>query len=259
MKNKTIVITGATSGLGEAIAHVCAKRKAHLILLGRNAEKLKEIQESLLQQHQVQCETYQADFLKIEEVQAVGEKIARKYSVIDVLINNAGVGYFEEFSNLSVEKITATFQTNVLSLMVFSKILLPNITKSKGEIINISSMSAKFSSPKSSIYAASKAAVTHFSNILRLELAKKSVRVRLVHTGPIRTPFHEKADKTGEYAKKVEKWMLNADKLAEEISQTIGTKKRELNRPRLMSVASVWATLFPRITDYFSQNVFNYK
>lgn len=249
-----ILITGASSGLGEALAKVYASEAKQLILLARSKEKLNRLKKEL------PCETkiLLCDLADRQAVLNAIDKIKQEVQQIDILINNAGIGIFEEFEQTSYETINTTMEVNVLAVFQLTHELLP-LLKEGASIINIASMSGKLATVKSSIYAASKAALIQFSTILRMELHKKNIHVLTVNCGPIRTPFHEKADATGEYAKKIERFMLDTDKLALEIKKANARKKCELNRPKIMQLMTIIASGTPKLYETLTRKFFNLK
>ena len=120
-------------------------------------------------------------------------------------------------------------------------------------------MAGKIATANSSVYAATKFAVIGFSDALRLELADKGVYVTTVNPGPIETSFFDQAEPSGAYLESVKKFVLSPKYVAKKIVRILGKNKREVNLPRLLSVAHKGYTLFPRISDKLATNVFNYK
>jgi short-subunit dehydrogenase len=129
----------------------------------------------------------------------------------------------------------------------------------RGHIINIASMAGKMATQKSTVYSATKFAVLGYSNALRLELRPLHIQVTTVNPGPIRTHFFDKADESGTYLDKVGMFLLEPQDLALEIVNAIGTRKREINRPRVMEVGARLYNLFPTVSDFFASEVFNFK
>ncbi|AXI09791.1 oxidoreductase [Oceanobacillus zhaokaii] len=260
LRNKNIVITGASSGIGEQVALKVAQLGARPILMARSAEKLKEIAEQINQQTEVNCLYYQLDVSDMEQVKAVFEELFQEVGSIDILLNNAGFGIFDTFEEASLEDIENMFAVNVLGLMGCTKAVLPEMMKkSSGHIINVASQAGKLATPKSSGYAASKHAVLGFTNSIRMELKKTGISVSAVNPGPIATDFFEQADKSGNYVKSVQKFMLHSEKVADCIVQLMIHPKRELNLPWWMNLGSVLYLLFPRIADKLFGGVLDKK
>lgn len=260
LKDRLVVITGASSGLGEAIAYKVAESGGHLILLARRTERLKQIAEQIQSTYNVSCVVEYLDIRNLHSVEATFERILREHDRIDVLVNNAGVGVFRSFEDASLEEMEEMFEVNVYGLMACTKYVLPYMLKQKsGHIINIASQAGKMGTPKSSIYAASKHAVLGFTNSLRMEVADYGVYVTAVNPGPIETPFFETADTSGKYVKNVRKWMLQPDEVADKVVRLMLTKKRELNLPWWMEFGSIIYRLMPTVFEQLAKKGFNQK
>ncbi|MGV3464297.1 MAG: SDR family NAD(P)-dependent oxidoreductase [Heyndrickxia sp.] len=260
LRGKTIVITGASGGLGEQIAYAAAKSEANVVLLARNLEKLKTLKKNIETTYSVKCMVDKLDVSIVEDIPSVFKKINDEIGSIDVLINNAGYGIFDEAHEASLEDIQGMFNVNVIGLIACTKEVLTFMrNRQSGHIINIASQAGKLATPKSSAYAATKHAVIGFSNSLRMELAPYNVFVTTVNPGPIATQFFEVADKSGTYIKNIERYMLNPEKLANIIVQSIFTKRREINLPRWMNTGSVLYTLFPRLVEKVGGKAFYQK
>lgn len=260
LSNKNIVITGASSGIGEKIAQKVAEMGARPILLARSKEKLREICEKINQGTSANCIYFQLDVSDYEQVQTVFRKIHQEVGYIDILLNNAGFGVFDSFHEADFEDIEKMFEVNVLGLMACTKEVLPlMIERNTGHIINIASQAGKLATPKSSGYSATKHAVLGFTNSLRMEFAKTNIFVSAVNPGPIETNFFNIADKSGNYVKNVKKFMLKSDDVAEKVIKLMIYPKRELNLPRWMGIGSVLYNLFPGIAEKVAGKMFDKK
>ncbi|MFC0043325.1 SDR family NAD(P)-dependent oxidoreductase [Metabacillus iocasae] len=260
LKNKNVVITGASGGLGEKIAYEVAKRGGNVVLIARTEEKLRVVAAKIQRQYKTSCYTYELDVSHIENVQRTFTQIKKKIGSIDVLVNNAGFGIFESVEDAKMEDIEAMFQVNVLGLIACTKMVLPDMVKrNKGQIINIASQAGKLATPKSSGYAATKHAVLGFTNSLRMELSKTNVYVTAVNPGPIQTDFFTIADTSGNYTKSVEKFMLNPDVVAKKVVDAMIKKKREINLPGWMGMGSTLYQLAPRLVEKLAGNAFHRK
>lgn len=260
IRNKIIVITGASGGLGEQIAYFSAKNGANVFLLARNIEKLKRMKVDIEKMYSVKCGIHFLDVSLHEEIPTVFQKILHEFGTIDVLVNNAGFGVFEEAHNASIENMKGMFDVNVVGLMACTKEVIPFMReKHSGHIINIASQAGKMATPKSSVYAATKHAVIGFSNSVRMELAPYHVYVTTVNPGPIATNFFQIADKTGTYEKNIGKFMLDPEKLANKIVDSMLINRREINAPGWMNAGSVIYSLFPRVVERVGRKAFNKK
>lgn len=250
---RTILITGASGGLAQSMVQFLADDQ--LILLGRSKEKL----EKLYHQHP-HAELLEVDITDAEALEELVEQVYRRYGKIDVLINNAGYGIFEEFDKISDADIRAMFEVNTFALMNLSRMIGEQMKiAQKGHIFNIVSMAGLIASSKSSLYSATKFAAIGFSNALRLELMPFGVYVTTVNPGPIKTPFFDQADPDGSYVQAVDRYILEPDFVAKKIVQSIGKFKREINLPILLNLAHKLYTLFPKLGDKLASRMFNYK
>ncbi|BAQ23906.1 SDR family NAD(P)-dependent oxidoreductase [Streptococcus troglodytae] len=254
MKERIIVITGASGGLAEEIIKRLPKTD-QLVLLGRDKEKLEDM---YAYRERVTC--FQIDIKDDEAVKDIVDTIYQKFDRIDIFINNAGFGEFKDFDHYSNKDIRDMFDVNTLATINFSRLVGQKMAEvQSGHIINIASMAGLIASSKSTIYSATKFAVIGFSNALRLELADKEVYVTTVNPGPIATKFFDKADPSGNYLKSVEEFTLQPDDVAKKIVAVFGKNKRELNMPFLLKAAHKAYILFPKLSDFLTRKVFNYK
>ncbi|RIW33596.1 SDR family oxidoreductase [Bacillus salacetis] len=257
LQNKNIVITGASGGIGERIALKAAGCGANVVLLARNTERLKELQLKIQEEYKVKAFVHSVDVSDFETLPSVFQSIYREVENVDILVNNAGFGIFDEADEASFEDIKGMFDVNVLGLIACTKHVLPIMKKRKaGHIINIASQAGKLATPKSSAYSASKHAVLGFTNSLRMEASSSNIYVTAVNPGPIATNFFNVADRSGTYAKNVERFILDPDAVAEKIVDKMLTNTREINLPRWMNAGSVLYTLFPGIVERLGKNAF---
>ncbi|MDF1507526.1 SDR family oxidoreductase [Robertmurraya sp. DFI.2.37] len=260
LNNKNIVITGASSGIGEKVARMVAERGARPILLARSTEKLAEVCEQVNERTTVGAIYYQLDVSDVEEVKIVFQKILQEVGHIDILLNNAGFGVFESVHEADFADIEKMFRVNVFGLIACTMEVLPAMLEEKrGHIINVASQAGKLATPKSSGYAATKHAVLGFTNSLRMELLKTNIFVSAVNPGPIETNFFSIADKSGNYVKNVKRMMLKSDYVAEQIIKLMINPKRELNLPRWMNMGSILYNLFPNLAEKLTGSIFDKK
>ena len=249
----TILITGASGGLAQEMVKLLPDDQ--LILLGRNKEKLSE-----LYGNHPHVELIEIDITDDSVLEDMVADLYLRYGEIDVLINNAGYGIFEEFDQISDQDIHQMFEVNTFALMNLSRRFGARMKeRGKGHIINIISMAGLIATNKSSLYSATKFAAIGFSNALRLELMPYGVYLTTVNPGPIRTAFFDQADPDGSYLKSVDRFLLEPDAVAKKIVKTIGKNKRELNLPVLLNLAHKFYTLFPKLADKLAGGIFNYK
>ncbi|WP_227935053.1 SDR family NAD(P)-dependent oxidoreductase [Alkalihalobacillus deserti] len=258
-KTKTIWITGASSGLGWDIALEAGRKGYRTVLLARNTKKLHQLQ-NLIEELGGEVFTYSLDVSDPEMITKVTEHVMTEVGQIDVLINNAGFGVFERVESTNIKTVEEMFAVNVIGLIALTKQVLPYLIKqNSGHIINIASQAGKLSTPKSSVYAATKHAVLGFTNGLRLELLDQNVHVSAVNPGPIKTAFFERADQEGTYVKNVERWMLDSKEVAKATIRLIEKPKRELNLPKWMNMGATLYQLMPGVVEKIAGKKFNQK
>ena len=260
LTNKVVLVTGASSGLGEQICYQAAKQGAIIIACARSVDKLQQVKERCEELSQNHCYAFKVDMSDAQSIEYLVQAIYANEKNIDVLVNCAGFGYFEDFIDFDMNQARQMFEVNILGMMLLTqKIAAKMVLRQSGHIINIASMAGKMATPKSTIYSATKFAVIGFSNALRLELKPFGIHVTTVNPGPIETNFFNIADPNGGYLDKIGAMVLQADDLAKEIVNTFGKNKSEINRPRLMNTAAFFYQVFPTIGDYLAGGIFNKK
>ncbi|WP_077330190.1 SDR family NAD(P)-dependent oxidoreductase [Virgibacillus siamensis] len=257
---KKIIVTGASSGIGEQIAWQIAENGGVPIMVARSINKLQNQQMQIKKVHQVNSYAYQADLLNQKELDKVIVQILSEHSQIHGLINNAGAGVFDYVKDLRWTDVERMFQLNVFALIQGTKLLLPHfIEHQEGHVINVASQAGKIATPKAAGYAATKHAVLGFTNSLRLETSDYNIRVTSVNLGPVKTNFFAGADSTGDYQKNMERYMLPPDKVAAKIVKALFTDKREINLPGWMELGSKLYHLFPGTMERLLKKQFNRK
>lgn len=258
IKGKTIFLTGASGGLGEQLALTFAKLDASLILVARNETRLQAVADRCQQLTTGTVHYYACD---LTDDKARAELLTQVGSMsVDVVVNNAGLGYFKDAVDLTPEEITRMLRLNLEAVIAVTQAFLPQlIEKKEGMIVQIASQSGKTATNKTSIYSATKFGVIGYSNALRLELVPHNVHVMTVNPGPIETNFFANAEPTGEYLGQLGPIVLSAQAVAWKIVTGMNRKKREVNLPRMMEVAARLNVVFPHIGDYLIRTIFNKK
>jgi len=184
---KVVVITGASSGIGAGAAEYLAKLNASVVLVGRNKERLEIALKNCA--NSADHLAIVADVTKADDREKIIKNSLDKFGRIDVLVNNAGIGKEGNVEEFSMDDFDAVFDTNVKSVFALTQLAIPHIIKSKGNIINISSVLGIRAVIGRSCYGMSKAALDHFTRCLALELAPFGVRVNSVNPAVIETEF----------------------------------------------------------------------
>ena len=186
---KTALITGATSGIGNATAYEFAKHGINLILCGRRQERLNTIQKALEQLTNVHILNF--DVSDKSAVENAINSLPNDFKKIDVLINNAGNAHgLDPIQNGSLDDWDAMMDINVKGLLYVSKAIIPQMTERKsGHIINIGSSAGKEVYPKGNVYCASKHAVIAISEGMRIDLNPFGIKVSTINPGLVETEF----------------------------------------------------------------------
>ena len=162
-KNKVVVITGASSGIGEAAAEQFAKKGANIVLVARRKEKLEQV-ERKLSKYAIKILVQVCDVSEKEQVKQMSEKVIDTFSKIDVLVNNAGFVIYGKIEELSIEDIESQMQTNYFGMINCTKYFLPYFLKqNSGHMVNVASVGGSFGVPGISSYCATKFAMLGFS------------------------------------------------------------------------------------------------
>ncbi|MES2734352.1 MAG: SDR family oxidoreductase [Bacteroidota bacterium] len=188
------LITGASKGIGKAMATQLAQRKVNLLLVARSADALKELGDSLKQQYGIQTDFLAIDLSLPTAAAEVKQWCLDKGYAVSILINNAGYGLFGRFEQLSLQEQRNLMQLNMQTLVDMTYEMLPLLKKNpKAYIMNVASTAAYQAVPTLSVYAASKSFVVVFTRGLRYELRHSSVSVSCLSPGATSTNFIERA------------------------------------------------------------------
>lgn len=197
LKDKIVVITGASEGIGKEIALRLAKENMQLALIARNEENLRKVCEEARKLGAQEARGYPCDLRKTDRLNKTVKDIIKDFGYVDILVNNAGVwqkmGPVEEISEAVVDNV---IQTNLLAVIHSCRLFLPHLKKKKeAAIINISSKSGVMAQDGQSVYTASKYGVRGFTNVLKKDLKGTGVKVAGVYQGGTNTNLFAK---TGE-------------------------------------------------------------
>ena len=191
--SRTVFITGATSGIGEAIAHAFAKNGDNLVLTGRRQQRLALVKEELKNKYNVTIWTYPLDVTIPEQVEQTCQKAVAEAGQIDVLVNNAGLALgLEKFQDYATEDMLTMLDTNVKGLLLVTRQLLPHMVKqNSGHVINIGSTAGIYAYAGAAVYSATKAAVKVLSDGIRIDTVDKNIKVTTIQPGIVETGFSE--------------------------------------------------------------------
>lgn len=255
-KNKIIVITGASGGIGAEIACLVAERGAIPILLARRADKLAEVGARIAGEKGL----FTVDVTSNEQVTEAVEQITQKYGTIDVWINNAGFGLFEYVQDMSMDRFEQLMEVNYYAVVRCTKAVLPHMLRAKrGHIINVASVAGKVGTPKGAGYSASKHAVLGFTTSIRAELAGTGIRVSSLNPGPVDTPFFDISDPQGYYKKNIQHYLLKPETVALAMLRLIQSGKADVTLPLSAALGTKLLQLFPNWLSDIAGRLLNRK
>lgn len=182
MKNKVVIITGGSSGIGKACAEVFGKNGSKIVITGRNEQNLTETK-AYLSNLGIAIHTVVADVSKKEDNELVVQETLKAFGTVDILINNAGISMRALFEDMDVDVLEKVMDINFYGTVYATKAALPYIIKNKGSVIGISSIAGYRGLPARTGYSASKFAMQGFLEALRTELLKKSVHILVACPG----------------------------------------------------------------------------
>ena len=191
---KTALITGASGGIGLELARLFAADKIHVVLVARSADKLEQIAAELQAAHSIDATVLPADLSLSAAPQQIYDHTKQRGIAIDYLVNNAGFGIREKFVKTSLKDILEMVQLNISALTHLTRLYLAHmLERNSGRILNVSSTAAYQPGPGMSVYYATKAYVSSFSEALSYELRETGVTVTALCPGPTWTGFQERA------------------------------------------------------------------
>lgn len=263
LKDKVVLISGASSGIGRAIAIEVAKAGGNLAIVSRRVELLDELKAELETMYKVRVLVLPKDLTLTEEIEATVQETMAFFGRIDYLINSSGIGIFKKAVEFDFEEVEQTFKINTYAMIYLSQLVAREmiIQNNPGHILFVASVAGKIATPSSSVYSASKFAVIGYANSLRLELKKFNIDVTTINPGPVKTDFFNHDPSSKSYYERIKKYSLNPNELAKDVVKHMipSRRKRELNRPRFFSLANIMYQLFPKVGDLLAGEVFNFK
>ncbi|MCA9800943.1 MAG: SDR family NAD(P)-dependent oxidoreductase [Cyanobacteria bacterium HKST-UBA02] len=221
LEGRVALVTGASSGIGEAAAMALAVSGCAVAIFARRKERLEDLAARIEDETGKKALVIEGDVRENEAaVQAVSATVAR-FGRLDILVNNAGVMYVGPVASADVSDWKNMIDINVLGLMYFTHAAIPELKKQGGNIVNISSVSGRLVSSRSAVYSATKFAVNAFSDGIRQELAADRIRVTVIEPGAVLT---ELTDHIADSSTKdtVKKWVATMEALqSEDIASAI--------------------------------------
>lgn len=242
-KDKTVIVTGASEGVGAAAARKFADAGAKLMLVARTRKNLEAVAEDLRDRTQV--EIFPMDVADASACADLVKKTSFEFGRIDVLVNNAGYHSRGPVASVDAEELGRMIDVNLRAPLVLTRLVLPYIREvGGGAIINVGSLAGRTPVPNSAVYAASKAGLRSFTYALGSELEHENIKVAVVSPGPIDTGFiMANIDKTSDLT--FSQPISTAEEVAQAILDLCGNRQTELSMPRISGILTTVMYLLP--------------
>ncbi|XP_063833412.1 3-oxoacyl-[acyl-carrier-protein] reductase FabG-like [Ostrinia nubilalis] len=199
-KNKVVLVTGASSGIGAATAILFSKEGANVAIVGRNESKLKNVSEQCAAVGHAPL-VIKADVADDDDARRIVNDTLQKFGKLDVLVNNAGIVQYGTLLNGKVlESFDKIIAINLRAVVHITMLAAPHLVKTKGNVVNVSSVAGQVHiTPPFMAYCTSKAGLDHFTRGCALELSSSGVRVNAISPGPVTTDIVENSGSTAEF------------------------------------------------------------
>jgi NADP-dependent 3-hydroxy acid dehydrogenase YdfG len=251
---KVVIVTGASSGIGEATARAFAMAGATVVLAARRAERLERLAEEIFSAGGTALPV-PTDLTDIDQIRNLVQTTLTAYGRIDVLANIAGWGRYDWLEELSPENLRMQYEVNVIGLAELTRQVLPVMKAQRsGHILNMSSYASRIAAPPLTVYASTKYAVEGLTDGLRRELIPWGIRVTRIHpSGVTGTEFNQKARQDGGIEfQSFPIGRVSREKVAQEMVKLVENPRRALFLSRLYDVPVVLNKLFPGLVDFLT-------
>ena len=246
MKDKVVIITGASSGIGLAMAREFARRGSKVVMAARNEEKLKKTEDEIKSQG-YEAYTIRTDVTKEDDCRNLVEKTVEKYDKIDIFINNAGISMRALFANVEVEVLKQLMDVNFWGIVYCSKYAIPHLIKSKGSLAGVSSIAGIQGLPGRTGYSASKFALHGLLESIRVENLKNGLHVMILTAGFTKSEIRKRVlisdGKPQGYTPRDEEKHMLPEHVAKAMIKALRKKKRH----KILTIEGQLLALFQRI------------
>ncbi|WP_448520683.1 SDR family oxidoreductase [Rhodoflexus sp.] len=252
MKEKVVVITGGSSGIGKALAEVFGRKGSHVVITGRDATALQETTQYLKNQG-ISVLSVQADVTNLADNERMAQAALDAFGKIDILINNAGISMRALFEEVDLDVVKKVMDINFYGALYATKVCLPSIIANQGSVVGISSIAGYRGLPGRTGYSASKFALQGFLEVLRTEMIPRGVHVLTAcpgfTTSNIRMRSLTKDGTQQGESPRDESKMMSAEECAEHIYKAVVNRKKILILTRIGKL-TVWLNKwFPGLMD----------
>ncbi|MDR7483124.1 MAG: SDR family oxidoreductase [Armatimonadota bacterium] len=252
MGGRVVIVTGASSGIGEATARAFGRAGDRVVLVARRADRLQQLAAGL-----PDALVVPADLTRAGDVERVASATRERYGRIDVLVNNAGLGRYDWLEHLPVAEIESQLQVNLLAPILLSRAVLPvMLAQRRGVIVNVGSVAGRIATPTMSIYNAAKFGLDGFSEALRREVGPQGVHICVITPGPVEGTEFGAHGATGRGLRAVRgrwrqlRWLrTDADRVAAAIVQLADRPQPRRVLPGIYRAMIAVNTLAPGLVD----------
>ena len=250
---KVVLITGASSGFGEAAARLFAKEGCRVVIAARRIEKLQTLAAEI-QNEGGEAVAIPVDINERAEIDVMVQSVLDLYQRVDILFNNAGFGSVDWFENLKPERhIETLIRVNLIGTILVTRAVLPGMLKRReGHIINMCSIAGLIAAPLITTYSASKYGIRAFTDALRREVAPFGIKVSGIFPGPAATEFGDQLQKTvaRESVNKFIDLRMTSEYVASRVVAVAKRPRRSLVIPWWFRIVTTFDTLFPVVVDW---------
>jgi short-subunit dehydrogenase len=257
MKNKLVIVTGASSGIGKACAIRFAQKGANIVLAARSAERLKEVATEI-SKYDVEVLSLVTDVSKEQDCKNLIETTLTKFGRIDILVNNAGISMRAAFANLDIDVLKKVMDVNFWGTVYCTRYAIASILDNKGSVVGVSSIAGYKGLPGRTGYSSSKFAMHGFLEALRIENIKKGLHVLIACPGFTASNIRNSAligdgSSQGETPRD-EKNMMQPDEVAESIVDAVVKRKDRLTLTINGKLTVLLNKFFPKLVDKLVYN-----
>jgi len=254
-KDKVVLITGASAGIGRRLALDMAERGAVVVGCGRSQERLVETL-AAMKRHSPSSSVHLCDVGNAEQVKSMIQKVLSELGRIDILINNAGFGIYQSFNNSPLDSIEGIVRTNLLGAVYCIKEVLPSmIQRGSGHIVNISSVAGKIGTPNMASYCASKFALIGLSETLYHELRPLGIQVSVICPGPVRTKMRLLLDHLASGVWIPEFLILRTEAVSRSVIRSLEKRRFQVVLPFWLALVCFVKGLAPNLFQLLSYRV----
>jgi short-subunit dehydrogenase len=248
VENPVVVITGASMGIGRAIALNYASQGARIAIQARDRVALEKVAREVMSAGGV-CIAEAGDATNAEDCARLIEHTKKEFGRIDILVNNAGRGYYAGVREIDLGELADLFALNVVAPLRLTQLALSELEKSKGVVVMMSSIAGVAAAPKMGAYAATKFALEGMSASMRAELGLKNVAVVVVRPGPVETPFRDNSITKGVDAgvRPTGSKVQSAEAVAELVVRAVRSRSSVVETSLFVNVGSFASRVLPPI------------